>query len=192
MRRLLSCAALIVVLGALQSVRAEEAVEQGGQASSEELAQLKQIVGKLTLRIENLERRLETKAVAERAPDDVRVTRSYRVVDLVPLVPGGYLELDHLERYITTHIAPKQWESAGGQGTIRPYVQNLSLVIMQTEEVHAEISQWLSQLRAAKALLHDYDKTKPAPEPPVDSTSSKFTGTHNPITLLNEPRNQPE
>ncbi len=48
---------------------------------------------------------------------------------------------------IETTIAPDDWQNTQGEGTISPYVNNLSLIVSQTQEVHDQIQDLLSQLR---------------------------------------------
>jgi general secretion pathway protein D len=52
-----------------------------------------------------------------------------------------------LMQLITQTIAPDEWQTTQGEGTIQPYVPNLSLIVSQTQEVHDEIQDLLTQLR---------------------------------------------
>ncbi|MBX3416018.1 MAG: hypothetical protein KF851_00320 [Pirellulaceae bacterium] len=52
-----------------------------------------------------------------------------------------------LIQLIQQTIAPDDWQSSQGEGTIMPYVPNLSLIVSQTQEVHDEIQDLLTQLR---------------------------------------------
>ncbi len=52
-----------------------------------------------------------------------------------------------LIQLITQTIAPDEWQQTQGEGTIMPYVPNLSLIVSQTQEVHDEIQDLLTQLR---------------------------------------------
>ena len=59
----------------------------------------------------------------------------------------GNPDFDSLIELITTTIQPQSWDEVGGPGAIEPFPTNLSLVVSQTEEVHAGISDLLVQLR---------------------------------------------
>ncbi len=157
MLRSVACLAWIVVLTPLQAIGAEATVICDETAVSKELTEIKQVLEKLSAQVRSLERKL-----------DPRVAKTYRVTDLVTPASGvtksetgvsgsPFANFRPLVRYITTHIAPQQWEGAGGQGTIRVYEQNLSIVVSQSEEVHAEIAQSLERIREAKAVLADFD-----------------------------------
>lgn len=65
---------------------------------------------------------------------------------------GAQADFDTLIDLIVTTISPLTWEEVGGQGTIREYPTNLSLVISQTEEVHEDIKDLLDQLRRLQDL----------------------------------------
>ncbi len=65
---------------------------------------------------------------------------------------GTQADFDPLIRLITSTIAPDSWQDMGGEGTIEEYENNLTLVIKQTEEVHAEIVDVLEQLRRLQDL----------------------------------------
>jgi type II secretory pathway component GspD/PulD (secretin) len=107
---------------------------------------------------------------AEQAPDAKvpLLARVYAVADLVvpvpkrivvsdlasaPADPPPVVEADFepLVDLITSSVQPASWESVGGEGLIRPFEENLSLVVRQTQEVHEEIIDVLEQLR----LLQD-------------------------------------
>lgn len=71
--------------------------------------------------------------------------------------PGGLgggtgADFDSLIELITTTIAPTTWDEVGGPGAIQSYQNNLSLVISQTQEVHEEIADLLTQLRRLQDL----------------------------------------
>lgn len=171
MRHVLAGTVICIVWGALQPAIADEAVTQGGVAATEDIARLKSMVDELSLRVSNLERGIVPQAVVARPSQSNTVVKSYRVADLIPLAPGGYRELNQLQRYITAHLSPEQWEDAGGPGKIRRYEQNLSLVVEQTEEVHVEIAQWLSRLRDAQEVIRDYDEFKADSEKPLKTSN---------------------
>ncbi|MCA9123499.1 MAG: hypothetical protein H6822_32885 [Planctomycetaceae bacterium] len=91
------------------------------------------------------------------------VNRIYNVADLViPLPnsnrPSGRDETELLSTtapadfstltdLITSTVAPDSWRVAGGAGQIKPFSTNLSLLILQTSEVHEQIVALLHQLR---------------------------------------------
>lgn len=71
--------------------------------------------------------------------------------------PGGLggaqqADFDSLIDLITTTIAPTTWDEVGGPGSIAEFRTNLSLVISQTQEVHDQIADLLSQLRRLQDL----------------------------------------
>ncbi|MEL7496331.1 MAG: hypothetical protein AAFN77_01885 [Planctomycetota bacterium] len=72
---------------------------------------------------------------------------TYATVGQKPL--GGVTEADFtpLIDLIRGTIATESWDDAQGLGTIRPYVQNLSLVVSNTQEVQDQIQDLLSKLR---------------------------------------------
>jgi hypothetical protein len=98
-------------------------------------------------------------------PEPKMHTRVYTVADLVVkhpervVVQAGYhepsapepaevsVDFHPLVELITTTVAPDTWEGVGGPGSIEPFPTNLSLVVDQTEEVHAQIVDLLEQLR---------------------------------------------
>ena len=57
-----------------------------------------------------------------------------------------------LTTVITTTLASPTWNTVGGQGTIQPFTNNgiCVLVISQTQEVHEQIEQLLTDLRTFK------------------------------------------
>ncbi len=57
------------------------------------------------------------------------------------------LNLSSLTKLITETVAPKTWDGDGGEGTIVPFGNNLSLEISQTQSVHDEIVDLLEQIR---------------------------------------------
>ncbi len=65
---------------------------------------------------------------------------------------GAQADFDTLIDLIVTTIAPESWDDVGGQGSIREFPQNLSLVISQTQEAHEEITDLLNQLRRLQDL----------------------------------------
>lgn len=71
--------------------------------------------------------------------------------------PGGLgganlADYQSLIELITSTIAPTTWDEVGGPGSIQEFRGNLSLVISQTQEVHEEIADLLTQLRRLQDL----------------------------------------
>jgi beta-lactamase regulating signal transducer with metallopeptidase domain len=60
---------------------------------------------------------------------------------------GPQPDFDTLIETITSTVAPESWDKVGGPGAIHPHAGNLSLVITQTQEVHARIAELLEQMR---------------------------------------------
>ncbi|MBN2217694.1 MAG: hypothetical protein JW719_10005 [Pirellulales bacterium] len=65
---------------------------------------------------------------------------------------GSQADFEPLIELITSTVAPDSWTEMGGNGTIEPYENNLTLVIKTTEEIHAEIVDVLAQLRRLQDL----------------------------------------
>ena len=61
-------------------------------------------------------------------------------------------DFSELTNLITSTISPDTWEQAGGQATVQNFETTLSLVIRQTQKVHEEIADLLSQLRRLQDL----------------------------------------
>ncbi|MGL4595375.1 MAG: type II secretion system protein GspD [Thermoguttaceae bacterium] len=70
----------------------------------------------------------------------------------VPAAGGNQADFTELMDLIEMVVKPDSWEANGGTGTMSEYYPNLSLVINQTEEVHAEIVSLLNQLRKMNDL----------------------------------------
>lgn len=71
--------------------------------------------------------------------------------------PGGLgggvqADFDPLIDLIVSTVEPTTWDDVGGPGSIRPFENNLTLVISQTEAVHEQIADLLEQLRSLQAL----------------------------------------
>ncbi|MEM6688974.1 MAG: hypothetical protein AAF664_06075 [Planctomycetota bacterium] len=69
--------------------------------------------------------------------------------------PGGgqnFADFDSLMQLIETTVNPETWEALGGQSTMEPYPQNLSLIISTTSETHDQISDLLESLRRLQNL----------------------------------------
>ncbi len=76
-------------------------------------------------------------------------TRVYPVADLVFVETNDAYEadFDSLIEVITSIVAPQSWDSAGGAGSIAPFLPSGALVIGQTRQVHGQIESLLAQLR---------------------------------------------
>jgi general secretion pathway protein D len=68
------------------------------------------------------------------------------------LAGGNQPDFDPLVEMIVTTVAPHTWEEVGGPGRVSRFEQNLSLVISQTQDVHEQIADLLSQLRRLQDL----------------------------------------
>ena len=70
-----------------------------------------------------------------------------------PAIGGGQADFQSLIDLITNTVGgPGAWQEGGGNGAIRPFDTNLSLVISQTQELHEEIADLLEQLRRLQDL----------------------------------------
>ena len=70
-----------------------------------------------------------------------------------PAVGGGQADFQSLIDLIQNTVGgPGAWADGGGNGAIRPFDTNLSLVVSQTQEVHEEIADLLEQLRRLQDL----------------------------------------
>ncbi len=70
-----------------------------------------------------------------------------------PATGGGQADFQSLIDLITNTVGgPGAWQEAGGNGAIRPFDTNLSIVVSQTQEVHEEIADLLDQLRRLQDL----------------------------------------
>lgn len=66
---------------------------------------------------------------------------------------GGVIaDFDTLIELITTTISPDSWTDNGGTGSISGFPTNLSLVVSQTQDIHADIADLLQQLRRLQDL----------------------------------------
>jgi general secretion pathway protein D len=65
---------------------------------------------------------------------------------------GAQADFDSLIDLITSTIAPDTWGDAPGQGSIKEFDTNLSLVISHTQDVHDQIADLLKQLRKLQDL----------------------------------------
>ncbi|MCA9211506.1 MAG: hypothetical protein KDB27_00440 [Planctomycetales bacterium] len=71
--------------------------------------------------------------------------------------PGGaggaaQADFDTLMDLIVATIAPDSWDDVGGEGSIREYPNNLSIVVSNTTEIHEQIADLLEQLRRLQDL----------------------------------------
>ncbi len=69
-----------------------------------------------------------------------------------PSAGGSIQNFQPLIDLIQSTVAADSWDVVGGQGAIRPFETNLSLVVRQTQEVHEEIADLLEQLRRLQDL----------------------------------------
>jgi len=69
-----------------------------------------------------------------------------------PSVGGGQANFQPLIDLIQSTVAADTWDAVGGQGAIRQFDTNLSLVVSQTQEVHDQIADLLEQLRRLQDL----------------------------------------
>jgi general secretion pathway protein D len=66
---------------------------------------------------------------------------------------GGQADFQSLIELITNTVGgPAAWADTGGNGQIRPFDTNLSIVVMQTQEIHEQIADLLDQLRRLQDL----------------------------------------
>jgi hypothetical protein len=68
---------------------------------------------------------------------------------------------------MTSNVAAQSWSSVGGPGAVEPYDKNgLILVVSQTQQVHEEIADLLSQLRDVHRKQKDDTKADDKPPDP--------------------------
>lgn len=65
---------------------------------------------------------------------------------------AAFADFESLIDLIQTTIEPDSWEAIGGNGTMREYPQNLSLVISTTSDIHDQIQDLLESLRRLQNL----------------------------------------
>jgi general secretion pathway protein D len=65
---------------------------------------------------------------------------------------GAFADFDSLMQLIETTIVPDTWEALGGNSTMAPYPQNLSLIISTTSDVHDQIVDLIESLRSLQNL----------------------------------------
>lgn len=81
----------------------------------------------------------------------------YPVRDLVQITealpidpPGTNCDFDSLIKVITSTIVPDTWDEVGGPGAIGPLLPAPTLMISQTQDVHREIAELITKLRATR------------------------------------------
>ena len=65
---------------------------------------------------------------------------------------GAFADFDSLMTLIETTVVPDTWEALGGNSTMAPYPQNLSLIISTTSDVHDQIVDLIESLRSLQNL----------------------------------------
>ncbi len=65
---------------------------------------------------------------------------------------GSFADFDSLMNLIETTVVPDTWEALGGNSTMAPYPQNLSLIISTTSDVHDQIVDLIESLRSLQNL----------------------------------------
>lgn len=65
---------------------------------------------------------------------------------------GNQADFDSLIELITSTVSPSSWDQNGGAGSIAPFNTNLTLVVSQTQEIHEQIADLLTQLRRLQDL----------------------------------------
>ena len=89
-----------------------------------------------------------------RREKDIPCAVTYPVSDLlltVPEFPKESEDYDALMDNIQECVAPGSWESNGGSGTCVPSASDKSLRIVQTQEVHAMIRDFLQRYASARS-----------------------------------------
>ncbi|OYP32210.1 general secretion pathway protein GspD [Rhodopirellula sp. MGV] len=65
---------------------------------------------------------------------------------------GSFADFDSLIQLIQTTVVPDTWEALGGNSTMAPYRQNLSLIVSTTSDVHDQIVDLIESLRSLQNL----------------------------------------
>ena len=65
---------------------------------------------------------------------------------------GAFADFDSLMQLIQTTVVPDTWEALGGNSTMAPYPQNLSLIVSTTSDVHDQIVDLIESLRSLQNL----------------------------------------
>ena len=71
----------------------------------------------------------------------------YKTTGLPVYREDGTHDLDMLMTLIQTNVSPKTWEARGGDSTMAPYAQNLSIVVSTTRKNHDKIASLLKRFR---------------------------------------------
>ncbi len=71
--------------------------------------------------------------------------------------PGKRPELDFapLIKKIEKKVSPESWAAAGGEGKIQSFARTSSLVVVQTEAVHAELAAFLNRLQEDEEAIQE-------------------------------------
>lgn len=69
-----------------------------------------------------------------------------------PKLGGSQADFQSLIDLIQQTVAPQSWNTVGGNGAIQPFANYLSLVVSQTQEVHEDLADLLTQLRRLQDL----------------------------------------
>jgi hypothetical protein len=105
------------------------------------------------------EREREREPDADRERADVSLTqKAYYVGDVLEYTAtkrGNQTEFDRvqpqfnaLKKDIIANTPPEAWQGEGGDGIIREFPSNLTLVVAQTPDVHEKIAGYLDKLRS--------------------------------------------
>jgi len=170
MRALIFGMAWIGMVAVQTTANADQPQSEREQTAASELAEVKQALQFLSVQVETLQRELDGPTANHQQAGEQRIYPvTYRVGDLVRVERGDFVVAwnpEPLIRYITTHIAPQQWEDA----RVTPVAANQTLMVFQTAEVHQELHQWLTRLREAKAVLTEVAGVVDEAPQPSDAT----------------------
>lgn len=176
MRALIFAMAWIGMSAVQTTANADQPQSEREQTAASELAEVKQALQFLSVKVETLQRELDGPTANHQQAGEQRIYPvTYHVGDLVRAERGDFAVAWNpapLIRYITTHIAPQQWEGA----RVTPVAANQTLVVAQTAEVHQELHQWLTRLREAKAVLTEVAGVIDEAPQPSDATREPVAG----------------
>jgi hypothetical protein len=79
-------------------------------------------------------------------PDDCRSSLTRKVYSVGSLVGKGQGEA--LIQVLTNSVEPRSWQAMGGSGTIDYFAVGRCLVVVQSDEIHAQLRTLLDELRA--------------------------------------------
>lgn len=85
------------------------------------------------------------------------VARVYPVAGLVSATPDAPLsqsDFDTLIDLITSSIARESWDTVGGSGSIEGFPASISLVVLQTPEVHERIAILLKEMEGQRGAAN--------------------------------------